>query len=358
MKMVFYITNHGFGHASRNVPIIEELLQRDTQLMIDIKSDKERCEFINRNLQKYSDRIKYYTDCLETGLVLQDGIMLPDIKKMRENIVKDISLWEDEIEREKRYMLEKKIDIVICDILSWPLRAARELGIRSILIGNFTWSQMYQSFYPKEIWEPYLDNYKMADLALWYEIHDKCLDLYCKNTKMISLVSRKVNQYEVRKIRKKYKKPIIFVSNGASAELDKVIDVENLPYEFLITRGLNFIGNNVHELPVDMINTPDYIAAADYIIAKGGWSTVAEILLQRKKCALIFRGNNPEDDNTRRILEKRQHCIGIQGNELKNISEIIHRINELKPESYDVYHNDVKYICDLFESMMRKETIL
>ena len=53
-----------------------------------------------------------------------------------------------------------------------------------------------------------------------------------------------------------------------------------------------------------------------------------------------------------------QHCIGIQGNELKNISEIIHRINELKPESYDVYHNDVKYICDLFESMMRKETIL
>ena len=84
MKMVFYITNHGFGHASRNVPIIEELLQRDTQLMIDIKSDKERCEFINRNLQKYSDRIKYYTDCLETGLVLQDGIMLPDIKKMRE----------------------------------------------------------------------------------------------------------------------------------------------------------------------------------------------------------------------------------------------------------------------------------
>ena len=28
MLFAFYITNHGFGHASRNVPIIRELLSR------------------------------------------------------------------------------------------------------------------------------------------------------------------------------------------------------------------------------------------------------------------------------------------------------------------------------------------
>lgn len=352
MKIVFYITNHGFGHASRNVPIIQEMLQRNSQLEIDIKSDKERCLFLDRNLKKYSNRIKYYTNCSEVGLILQDGIMLPDVDKMKENIVRDFLLWGENIEREKNYMIKEKIGLVVCDVLNWPLRAAKELGIKSVLIGNFTWSQMYKSFYSEEIWKPYFDNYKLADMALWYEIHEKSLDTYCENTKQLSLVSRKVDEFEAKKIKEKYKKPIVFVSNGASAELNEVIDVNDLPYDFLITRGLNLAGENVHELPMDMINTPDYIAAADYIIAKGGWSTVAEILLQRKRCALIFRGDNPEDDNTRRVLEKRQHCIGIQGNELKKIDEIICKIDGLRPESYDIYHDDVKYICDLLENMM------
>lgn len=74
----------------------------------------------------------------------------------------------------------------------------------------------------------------------------------------------------------------MFVSLGASAEINKRVNVENLPYNFLVTRGLKLIGDNVVELPPDMINTPDYISAADYVIAKGGWSTIAEIMLQRK----------------------------------------------------------------------------
>lgn len=356
MKFVFYITNHGYGHASRNVPIIEELLQRNESLTIDIKSDIERCVFLKKNLEKYSNRIKYYTDCSEVGLILKSGNMIPDTDKMKNAILQDFLSWEDNIIREKKYMLEYSVNLVICDVLNWPIRAAKELGISSVLIGNFTWSQMYQSFYGEEIWKPYVDNYKMADLALWYEIHDKCLDDYCENTKMISLVSRRVNPECVDEIREKYnKRPIVFMSNGASAELDEAIDVNDLPYEFLITRGLNIIGNNVHELPFDMTNTPDYIAAADYIIAKGGWSTMAEILLQKKKCALIFRGNNAEDDNTRKILEKRQHCVGIQGRELKYISHIIRKIDELEPESYDIYRNDTGYICDLLMDIIRGE---
>ena len=52
MKYVFYITNHGYGHASRNVPIILELLKRNSDNLVYVKSDIQRIEFLKRNFGK------------------------------------------------------------------------------------------------------------------------------------------------------------------------------------------------------------------------------------------------------------------------------------------------------------------
>jgi len=355
MIISFYITNHGFGHASRNVPIVEELLRRNSKLIIHIKSDRARCNFLKRNLAHLEDRIEYFDDCTENGLILKEGLMLPDVECMRRTISADLRKWDAYIAREEAYMKLVEPTLVIADVVCWAIRAAHNCGIKTLLIGNFAWSQMYQSFFGEDIWGPYLENYRLADKAMWYEIHDKSLDTYCSDTVQLSLVSRHVNWDTVQKIKSEHAQPIVFVSNGASAELADVIDVGHLPYDFLITRGLKFSGDNVFELPLDMINTPDYIAAAEYVIAKGGWSTVAEILLQKKRCALIFRGNNSEDDNTRITLEARGHCVGIQGAELAEIEEILRRIELLQPTDYDMYYDDTTRICDIMMEMINGE---
>ncbi|MCM1081975.1 MAG: hypothetical protein NC428_00715 [Clostridium sp.] len=355
MKYAFYITNHGFGHASRNVPIIQKLLAQDSEGLVYIKSDRDRCEFLKRNLGEKEDRIQYFEDCTETGLILKTGKMEPDIENMRYVIEKDFLLWDMYIQREKDFMKRNKPDIIIADVICWAIKAAHDCGIKTLLIGNFSWAQMYKSFYDSSIWEPYIRYYKLADKAIWYEIHAKELEDYCSDYECVSMVSRAVNEAEVKKIRSLYKKPIVFVSLGASAELEEKIDVEELPYDFVITRGVDLKGSNVHVLPLKMINTPDYIAAADYVIAKGGWSTVAEILLQGKKCALLFRGNNSEDDNTRLTLEARNQCVSLYGNELSNIKEIIKKIGMLNPKSYDIYSDDTQKICDIIIGMIKNK---
>lgn len=354
MRIAFYITNHGFGHASRNVPIIEYLLNNIENCIVDIKSDQARCNFLKRNLKVYKN-INYYNDCKENGLVLQEGRMDPDVELMKKVILEDFEHWNNYIEREKEYMLENKPDIVVADVVCWAIKAAKDLNIKTLLIGNFSWAQMYKHFYDEEIWKPYYDYYCLADKALWYEIHVPELNEYCKDTENISFVSRDINHSEVQSIKNAYKKPIVFISNGASADFKEEIDVSELPYDFLVTRGLHFIGDNVYELPLDMINTPDYIAAADYVISKGGWSTVAEILLQRKKCALIYRGNNSEDNNTRQYLEPKEHCISICAEELRDIQTIINRIDELNPKDYNIYHDDTEKIGNIIINMGRKK---
>lgn len=357
MKYIFYITNHGFGHASRNVPIIKRLLERDSAGIIYIKSDVVRCEFLNRNF-KNDSRIKYFADCSEVGLVLQEGTLEPDIVKMKVAIQRDLNNWNKYIKKEMAFLKKESPDIIISDIVGWPIIAAKRYNIKTVLIGNFSWAQMYKSFYNASIWKPYLECYKKVDKAIWYEIHDKELEQYCKNYECVSMVSREIDEHAVQQIKKEYgSRPIVFVSLGASAEINKRVNVENLPYNFLVTRGLKLIGDNVVELPQDMINTPDYISAADYVIAKGGWSTIAEIMLQRKKCALFFRGKNPEDENTIKTLTERKQCICLFDNELENINKIISNIDKLEPKTYDMYIDDTDKICDIIYSIIKEEDI-
>lgn len=356
MNYAFYITNHGFGHASRNVPIIKRLLSIDEDNMIFVKSDSVRCDFLKRNFSNdENERITYFTDCKENGLILKEGSTLPDVNRMRSIILEDFSHWNNYINREKHFLKKKQINVVIADVVCWAIKAAYECEIKKVLIGNFTWEQMYKSFYDEEIWKPYHDCYRLADQAVWYEIHSDELHECCENYELVSLVSRNVDLDIVESIRKKYRgKKIVFVSLGASAEIDEAINVEDLPYEFLTTRGINLYGNNVHKLPFDMINTPDYIAASDYIIAKGGWSTVAEILLQKKKSALLMRGTNSEDNNTKKILQGRHQCVTITQDDLKDIRGIIEKIDKLEPDSYEIYKDDTNKICDIINKVAMK----
>lgn len=353
MRYAFYITNHGFGHASRNVPVIKNLLQDDSKCKIFVKTDSMRCEFLKRNLSDYSAQIYYYEDCKETGLVLQDGQMIPDIARMEKQIKEDFTHWDEYINREKDFLEKNRVDIVVADIIAWALKAAKKCHIPCVLIGNFTWAQMYKSFYGQDIWEPYSACYQLADKAVWYDIHAEELHQQCSEYECVSLISREVNKKEVETIRNSYSKEIVFVSLGASAEIGESIYVGDKPYEFLTTRGVNLKGENVHALPLDTVNTPDYIAASDYVIAKGGWSTVAEILLQGKKCALVFRGNNLEDNNTKQILERRQHCVSLNGDALADIESVLHRIKKLQPENYDVYQNDIDKVCRIIKNMAK-----
>jgi predicted glycosyltransferase len=57
MKTIaFYISNHGFGHASRNIPIIDSLLTKSKDIKVIIKSGKNQIGFMKQLLGKFSPR--------------------------------------------------------------------------------------------------------------------------------------------------------------------------------------------------------------------------------------------------------------------------------------------------------------
>ncbi len=351
MRIAYYITNHGYGHASRNVPIIRELGRRHSDLQVAIKSDQRRCDFLRRNFASDDLRITYHEDCNEHGLVMSEGHAVPDIARMRRLVTDEIASFSQMIEREMAFLAAFDPDVVVCDIICWGLGAAHQLGIPSLLIGNFTWESMYRSFFGEDLWGPYHDLYAQASEVLWYDVHSPLLDQTLPHARTISLVSRDSDAKEVADIRGGHDRPLVFVSVGASVRLSEAIDVSGLPYDFVTTDGVELVGPNVSRLSPLMTNTPDYVAASDYVIAKGGWSSVAEILLAHKPCALLMRGANDEDDATKAILEGRGHCVAVQEEDLSDMGVVLERVKSLRPQTYDRYHDSRTEICDAIEQL-------
>ena len=44
--LVVYISDHGFGHASRNIPIIRYILEANKDIRVIVKTGKAQGEFI------------------------------------------------------------------------------------------------------------------------------------------------------------------------------------------------------------------------------------------------------------------------------------------------------------------------
>lgn len=314
-RVAFYISNHGFGHAARNIPIIESLLEQDKDLCIEIKTGSNLIDFMRQSLMNYDLRIVYHPMNTDLGLILKPGTMKVDKEVLLQEIKKFISTWDVLIEQEKDWLTENKVDLVVSDIVPWIFKSGRLAAVKSIFISNFTWVEIYKELFVEEVYNEYLHCYQEADLALLYPLAGEITG-YFKVSQDVGMSCRSFNDENVECIKGKYTLPIVYVSVGRSVELQDELDVEGLPYQFIYTEGIKLIGRNAELLPVDTENTQDYIKSADYIITKAGWGTVAEAICAQKPMLVLRRDEVVEDRVTLRSLIDLQIALPITTEEL------------------------------------------
>lgn len=356
MNFAFYISNHGFGHAARNIPLIEKILGDNKDNRVFVKTDSLRIEMIKRNLVHCDERITYCEDYRECGVIFKDGCLEVDKEALYCEVIKEIKTWDTLIQRETEILKRDEIDVVISDITPWVLKSCRLLSIPSILISNFTWPDNYELYLPEELCIPYRECYKLADQVILYEFYIEKMLQYCNPVEKVSLVARRGNPLFTDWIRKQYEEPIVFISIGKSVSITDEINVENLPYTFVVTQGINLKGSNVSYLSDTVVNTMDYISASNYVISKCGWSTVAEILLNNKKCALLSYSGTLEE---KAILDKVTQCnngISISYSDFKyHLEDVLRRLDQLEGPTA-VYSDDRERIVDIIYSVVGQKS--
>lgn len=330
MKTIaFYISDHGFGHASRNIPIIGYILEANLDIRVIIKTGKQQGEFIKSTLNRYESRLNIYYENVDVGLILKDSSLEINKEKLEIELMRYISSWNKRNLDEIKFLKENSVDLVISDIVPWIFKASNMIKIPSLLISNFTWVDIYKEYFDTKICDEYKKCYMLSDKVLLYSLYIDEMKDYLKEFEEIGLSCREFNEEEINKIRNKYKKKLVFVSVGRSVNLKGKINVECLNYDFIVTEGIAIEGNNVTYLPKDITNTQDFIKASDYIITKAGWGTIAEVLCADKKCAVLSRDSVAEDRNTISKLKAMNLAIEVKYDEKFDIKKILEQLEEL-----------------------------
>jgi len=350
-----YISDHGFGHASRNIPIIRYILEANNNIKIIVKTGKSQGEFIRNLIGDFNGRVSYYFESMDIGLILKEGTLGIDKDKLTKTVKEYISSFEEKINKENEFLKNNSVDLIVSDIVPWVFKSAKNLNIPSILISNFTWVDIYTEYLSEDIYGEYINCYKLADKALFYELYMEEMKSYIKNYESVSLCSRDFDLKKVDKIKRSFKGPIVYLSVGRSVNLKEEIDVSNLNYNFIITDGIKLKGSNIYYLVKETFNTQDYLMASDFVITKAGWGTISEALLAKKKMAVLSRNNVAEDRNTIKKLNNMDLAIEVNYENNFDLYNILNKLKDFNPR-FDKYSlkNDYKKIGDILISYLKE----
>lgn len=286
--IAFYISSHGFGHMTRCLAQIEDMLEK-TDYNIYIATGKFQNEFARTYLASHADRLLFRDVCTDIGLINMPNSLAVDTAKLEKELYAFIASWDETVEEECRNLHGLAIERVICDISPIGVLVGKKLGVETIGISNFTWVEQYEKLdIDQQITEKFREVYAKLDRFIEYELALPMETLKVPRSR-IGFISRKINLERVAEIKREYGNNCIFITCGKSADLED-IHIRNFDGCIITTSGINVVGGGrVVLLPVNTLDTHNYIAASRLVIAKAGWGTISEAVAAGTKLVLIER---------------------------------------------------------------------
>ena len=162
-NLCFYLSDHGFGHISRNLPIIAEAARR-TDGLLYLVCGARHLDFTKANLQKMLSphqlaSIRYRTEHTDVGLILQSGTLLVDVPALTQACQAYLDQLPQRAAEEADWLRRHQIGTALCDMPLWSISACEQAGVPLLYLGNFTWTELYREFLPEAIWKAYAAHY-------------------------------------------------------------------------------------------------------------------------------------------------------------------------------------------------------
>ena len=316
MKIAYFVSSHGFGHASRATAIMSALSDRVRDLHIELYTGTPEWLFLDAGLTDFS----YHPGAVDVGLV-QKSPMEHDLPES----VKKIDQYLDNIPERSEILAEELersgISAVICDISPLGIVTGRKAGLPVFLFENFTWDWLYEPYVDAcpefaEINARYREIFSLPDFRMQSE--PLCDPLPSADI-LIPPVYRKA-RHNAAEFRRFLNIPenhhIGLISMGGIPEnLDFAVN-SRIPENLTLLLPGTFerrekIGNKILLPHHSDCYHPDMVHAADFIIGKAGYSTIAEVCSSGAAYGYISRENFRESDVTNAFLQKRRNTLEI-----------------------------------------------
>ena len=318
--LLFYVNGHGFGHATRCAAVIEEIWRIRPRQQVLVRTSAPA--FLFRRLGP--GPLRLLPGEVDPGTLQADPLTLDRTASLaaRKEFQAQIGT---RVAAEVDLLREASVALVVGDIppLAFPVAAA--LGVPGIALGNFSWDWIYEAYVDERPehapWvEEMRRSYRQADLLLRLPLHAE-MDVFSR-IEDIPLVVRHAARDRSATRRglglAHETRPVVLVSFGGFAAVRFGPPAAPDPGEF---RFITF-GDGVPGLPADTLRLPidhphrheDLVAAADAVITKPGYGTVAECLASRTPFLYTSRDDFREYHVLVREISRQAHA-GFLGRE-------------------------------------------
>ncbi|MHA2496973.1 MAG: glycosyltransferase family protein [Candidatus Hodarchaeales archaeon] len=295
-SVVYYISDHGLGHATRSLAIIKALCKEESSLKMSIRTSH------NANFMKsalVTKNVPIYAEKNDFGLIEGDSLSISSraTKEVFEEWMESWQIWlTQEYQR-----LKNRVDLLISDICPQPFLLAEKLGIPSVAISNFTWLDQYKQIFESDRLLDLEQAYKAASSALILPFSMKMAGIRTNRKKEISLVFRQPTR-NLKALRSQYRplkdKKLMFVrAEGGSLAYSLSLDQWKVPPSVIFvtgSRNVKSMNKQIFRIPATEVNHQDFIMASELIVTKAGYSILSEAVAARIPLILIETGGFPE----------------------------------------------------------------
>jgi UDP:flavonoid glycosyltransferase YjiC (YdhE family) len=271
-----FITPHGYGHATRCIAVIEALRELHPDLSVQFITTVPVSLF-KETLTNFS----YHPVKVDIGMVQVSALNadLPGTIAALDNFLPFQNSLLDQMSD-----LCRDSSLILCDIAPLGIAVAKRCNIESVLIENFTWDWIYHPFarlYPGI--NKHITTLQTLRQEVNHHIQTEPLCSIVDDSLKCGPIYRKswVNRAKTRKQFDSKNRTLVLVTMGGVHQslpnLKSLQETKEFFYLFTGQKENRRVAENIQFLSSSgSAYHPDLICAADVVICKAGYSTVAE----------------------------------------------------------------------------------
>jgi len=297
-SVVAFVSPHGFGHAARVSAVLSRLVAVRPEVRLTVATTAPEW-FFRDSLP--GCRFEYRSLPVDVGLVQRDSLTA-DLGATLRALDGIIPPADALVDSAVAMLDEAQADAVLADIAPLGIVAGRAAGVPTVLVENFTWDWIYEPFVPTHAdFGPVVKT--LAELYGGVDIHIQTQPC-CRprpDAVQVGPIAR-ASRTSPRETRARLgipaDVPMVLVSmGGVEWQYEIASALRSVPVHFVLIGQYESVGlpGNITVLPHRSGNHhPDLVAAADVLVGKLGYSTVAEAMAVACPFAYVERAGFAE----------------------------------------------------------------
>ena len=309
------VSDHGLGHVSQVVPVINELLRRNERLLVTVQTS------VNQRIiaDRINAPVNFIGASADIGMIMDDALRVNVAATMAayKNFHSD---WEERLQGEMEILPSVKPDILLCDVPYLPLVAAKALEIPSVAMCSLNWADILTAYV--------LDDHHLRSIVGVIKDSYQCASLFLQPEPSMPM-SWLINRRKIGPVGVKCQdqRGEVLGQPGipdgsrlaliALGGIEVSLPIEDLPkihkLYWVVRDGSRLGRADVIDLDSLDLSFGNLLASVDAIITKPGYGIFVEAVSNQIPVLYFERGDWPEEPYLSNWLKEKGIGIKISG---------------------------------------------